>query len=388
MTYGVQPSGFVAKPFEQVQSELESDFRATFGEGLNLLPSSAAGHLVGIMADRIVDLWQLAEGVYDAVFPDGAQGVSLDYVSAITGTRREPPKLTHVLATCTGTPGTVLEAGRVVSVGGGARFASLDSATIGPGGSVVVEFAAVEPGATPAYASTLARIETPVAGWASVSNAADHFILGAALESDPDLRLRRESELRAQGSAALAPLRERVVLVEGVVDAYVFENTSDVTNSDGVPAHAIEVLVDGGDANAIRAAVFAAKSGGIATHGSTAGTVVDSQGTAHTVKFTRPAYLDVWVTVTVAEVDAETLPADAAAQIKKAVVDFGQARYRVGSDVIASALGAQCFKVSGVLDVASVRIGLAPSPASSATIAAGLRQKPRLDTARVVVVMP
>lgn len=385
--YGVTPSGFTAKPFDAIKKELEEAYRATFGSRLKLTPQSVAGQEIAIIADRLTDLWQLAEAVYLASWPDSATGVSLDYVASITGTARRGPTFTRVLATCSGTPGTVLAAGRVASIGGVHRFETVAPATIGAGGSVDVEFVAQAFGPTPCYAGTLDTIETPTAGWAGVVNAADHFVLGRNTETDAELRLRREEELLAQGSASTEAIRQRVLKVPGVLECYVFENVADVVNADGIPAHSIEVLVEGGDDQAIREAIAASKAGGIGTHGTVEGTVTDSQGVTHEIAFSRPILHDVWVTVNVLEVDAQALPADAANQIAEAVATFGN-RLRIGHDVISSAILPSVFRVSGLLDVALPLIGLAPSPSGSSTLVMSLRERARLDTSRVTVNLP
>lgn len=383
--YGIQASGFVLKPLDVIKTEIEASLRATFGNGINLTPQSNFGQLVGIMAEREAILWQLAEAVYNALHPDSAGDVNLDNLSSLTGTARKPPSLTKVMATITGTAGTVLPAGRVASVNGsGARFVSVAEVTIGGGGTVAAEFEAEEAGPTPVYAGTLTVIETPAVGWTSITNAADHTVLGSELETDAALRMRRELELRSQGNAAIAPVRAKISNVANVLDVFVFENDTDAVNADGLPAHSIECVVDGGLDADIRAAIFAAKGGGIATYGTLSGVITDNQGTSHTVKHSRPTYLDAWVIVNV-KIDAGTFPADGDAQIKAAIVAYGDANYTCGSDVISSALVPHAFKVTGVLDCQLPLIGTTNPPTTTNTIVTSLRQKPRLDTARITV---
>jgi uncharacterized phage protein gp47/JayE len=385
MSYGITTTGFALKPLDVIKSEIEADLRATFGAGINLEPQSNFGQLVGIFAERYSDLWQIAEAIYTALTADGAADAALDLVAALTGTARNAPKLTHVIATCSGTPGTVLPSGRVASITGtGARFVSLAPATIGGGGTVSVEFAAELAGPTPAYAGTLTTIETPLSGWTAITNPTDHTLLGANLETDPDLRLRRELELRSQGNAAVAPVRAKVRAVKDVIDAFVFENDGDTVDTDGMPPHSIECVVDGGLDADIRAAIFASKAGGIATTGTVSGSVTDSQGTTHTIKHSRPAFLDAYVTVRVS-VDPGVFPADGDDQIKASLIDYAAKNYTCGSDVISSAFIPQVFKVKGVVDAPLPYIGLSPTPATTTTIVTTLRQKPRLDTSRITV---
>lgn len=384
MSYGILPSGFALKPLDVIKTEIEADLRAQFGADVNLVAESSLGQFVGIFAEREAELWQLFEALYAATTSDGASDTELDNVSAITGTTREAPKLTHVIVRCSGTNGTSLPAGRVVSISGGVKFVSLADATIGVGGYVDVEFAAQVAGPTPAYATTINQIETPVAGWNTATNPADHTVLGALLESDAALRVRREQELQAQGNAAVEPIRDSVLNVPNVVACFVFENETDTVDANGLPAHSIEVVADGGTDAAIRAAIFASKAGGIATHGSVTGTVTDSTGIVREIDFSRPTDLNMYIVVNVVT-DPLKFPADGVAQIQQALADYGEASYTIGSDGIASALIPSVFKVSGVIDVALPLIGTAPAPATSATIVTALRERLNVDTSRITV---
>lgn len=387
MSYGITPEGFNAKTLDVIKTEIENDFKATFGQQVNLLPRSNIGQFIGIMCEPLAELWELLETLYAELTADGATGAQLDNVAALTGTVREPPKNSRVLATLTGTAGTTIPAGSVASVAGlGTRFA-LAAAVVLPVGGVYVgaEFVAVDTGPKTCPAGTLTEIATPVAGWNSVNNPADAHVLGADLETDAALRLRREQELRAKGNAALEPIRQRVLDADDtVVQCVVFANDTDVTNVDGLPPHSIEVLVQGGAADKIAQAIFDSKAAGIQTYGSSSGNAVDSEGVTHVMYFSRPTVLNVYVTVDVVTV-ADDYPADGAAQIKAALVNYADTRFVFGSDVVPSALSSQCFKVSGVDEVTSVKIGTAPSPSSTSRLVIGSRQLADLDTTRIVV---
>lgn len=441
-TYGVTSAGFVSKPYEVIKAELEDDFRSTFGIGVDLSPASPFGQQIGIFAERLAIQWQLAEAVYNAGTPDGAEGVGLVHVCAITGTLQKAPTLSKVSVICTGTAATVLPSGRVVSVQGvGSRFTSAASATLaavasragltiytagdlasadgkvyrafaggttgggaGPAGTsdgqvdgtvvwdymgsgtaaAAVEFVAEQSGPISANAKALTVIETPVAGWSHARNPNDQHYLGTALETDPALRLRREQELRAQGNAATEAIRQRVLSVPDVFECFVWSNDFDAVDADGRPAHSVEVLVDGGDDAALAAAIFASKAGGIQAWGLDATEIVtDAEGVDHTIQFSRPTVVDVYVTLEV-EIASDDFPDDGEDQLRAAVVGYGAAHYRTGHDVRAAPLASQAFTVSGVLDCVA-RIGLAPAPGSSATLVTSVRQLPRLDTSRVVV---
>jgi uncharacterized phage protein gp47/JayE len=434
MAYGVTLTGFVAKPLSVCREELEAVFRSA---GLDPSdPRSVEGQLVGGLAEREAQLWELAEDVYRAMDPDANEGDAQDAIAAITGTLREPARASTVTLVAAGTAGTVLEAGRVASATGTAyRFATTAAATIaavtawaggtaytvgqrrenggeiyevtvagtsaasgGPTGqgsaitdggvtwkwvitgTACAEVAAVaeETGPKQALAGTVTVIETPVSGWNAVRNPLD-AVVGADLETAAALRIRREDELRSVGGAALDAIRADVLAVDNVTAVTVFENTTSATDGDGIPPKAIEVMVSGGADQAIRDALWGSKAAGIETHGGVTGTVLDSQGVSHTVEFSRPTEKLVYLDVDI--VHDASYPADGDDQVKAQLV---AKVYAAGDDVIAWALK-KLVTVSGVTDVPVIRIGLTAWPATETTLAIAARELAVLDSARVRV---
>ncbi len=438
MPYGVTEAGFAPKTLQVIKAELEDAFRAQFGAGINVEPSSVFGQIIGIFAEREAMLWEMAEDVYDAGDPDKATGEAQDAIGALTGAERLAATKSTVAGIATGDAGTVLPAGRVVSVdGSGARFqvsaATLAAATAWAGatayalgaiatnggkiyrcstagtsaasggptgtGSAItdntvtwaylgdgaayasVECEAEEYGPVPAYAGTLTKIETPVSGWASFYNPADADV-GRDIETHADYRVRREALLREQGNAALDAIRADVLAVEGVESCTVFENDT-ASTVDGMDPHSIEVLVQGGDDAAIAKAIWESCGGGIKTCGSTTVSHTDSEGVAREVKISRPTEVAIYVKVNGTK-DSDAYPANGDDQIKAAIVAKGAA-LQLGDDVISSALYPAAFGVSGVVDVTSIQIGKVTPPVSAATVVIGARERAVFDTARVTV---
>lgn len=442
MAFGITTTGFAAKSLQDIKAELEAAFQESFGASIDVSPQSNFGQIIGVMAERYSDLWAQGQAIYSAATPDGAIGVGLDNVAAITGTVRAAASSSTVTITATGTPATVLNTGRVVSVlTVGTRFATTASGTIaavsawaistayavgdrrrnggtqrvyecttagtsaGAGGptttasaitdgtvvwrylgdgtgAVDIAAASEETGPKVAVSGTLTVIETPVSGWSSVINTLDAD-LGADEETDAALRIRREQELRGNGRASVEAIRAAILGVDDVTAATVFENITDATDGDGLPPHSVEVLVQGGTDASLREALWENVAAGIATYGSTSGTHTDSQGIDHTVKFSRPSQINIWVIMNLT-VDATLWPADGADQVKAAIVAYGDAQ-KAGKNAVSAALSAQAFALDiGVLDSTAL-IGLTNPPSLTATITIALREIAMYDTSRITV---
>jgi uncharacterized phage protein gp47/JayE len=386
-TYGVTAAGFVDKPIEVIIAELEAAHKTAYGQEFDVSAQSPAGQQIGIMALHLRECWEVMQALYSAWDPDANEGAIQTQIAALSGTPRRGATHSTVTATVNLDAGITLAAGAVASVDGAPdrRFVTIEDAT-NPGGApddIAVEMEAEDTGPVVASAGTLTEIETPTSGWNSITNAAD-ATLGEDEETDEDLRVRREIELRRAGAAAVDAIRADVSAVEDVINVTVFENTTDALDEDGVPAHAIEVVVLGGDDDEIAQAIWDSRAGGIKAHGGDSGTATDVDGEEHTIKFSRPTEVPIHVNVEVTIDDS--YPADGDTQIKEALAAWSQ-DLEVGADVVWSALFAIVFGISGVVDLTTLEIHTSDPPAGHTNnIEIGSRELATIDTADVDVV--
>lgn len=382
---GLTNQGFEPKPLDEIKTSLGSGFRAVFGAAITLIAQSIFGQIIGIFAERLADLWQLALAIWNASTREGSVGVHLDNIGALTGTHRLPATFTHVQMTCAGTPTTVITAGSFVSIPGiDTRFTNDAPGTIGGGGTVVIDFRATVTGPLAAPAGSVTHIDSPISGWASCTNALDENILGTNIDSDPSYRLHQVAELRALGSSTVSAIRARVFEVLNVSEVFVFENEGDLTDVNGLPPHTLECVVAGGVDADIASVIALNKPTGIGTHGTTSVATLDGNGFPITVKFSRPAILNIYITVNVI-VDDAVAPANVGTLTKDAIVAY-EINYHEGSEVRSSAFIPNIFAATaGILESSLPLIGLAPSPVSSNSIVVTNRQKADLDTSRTIV---
>lgn len=438
-TWGITPTGLNVPTLDDVRDERNAAMRTAFGASLPLDDQKIEGQLVAIQSEREVSVWEAIEALWQALDPDSATGAALDSLCALSGTVRRKAKSSTVVATLVGTSGDTISAGSRAKLGStGAAFAlDLDAvladvtawtATTGyvvgdlvgndsgkvyactaagtsagsggptgtstsiSDGSVTWRYVgagtgvasggmtALAAGPTVAVAYDLSVIDTPVSGWTAVVNLLDG-VTGRVVESDGALRVRRAQELASGGSTTRDALFAELDEVTGVSAVTLFVNDTDVTDADGVPPHAVEALVQGGDDDAIAAVLLAGVAFGIATYTSTSdsGTAVDSEGGSHTEYFSRPVAVDCYVAITLTK-DPLVYPADGDARVKAAIA----VAQVIGRDLKAARCAAAAFGVPGLIDVTACYVGTAPSPVGSA-VAIAARELAVLDTTRVSV---
>ena len=435
---GITPQGWVTKTLGEIRDDLVAGFRSVFGQGVNVDPRSRNGQLIDIMAERLSDVWELGESLAVVFDPFSVGGVLLDNLAALTNTVRKAATKSVVSVVAIGTNGTTIPALRKLSVSGsGKQFENALAVAISnspswvaltpfAAGSIIASSGAIwrastggttasttpsgagpfvdggitwirlgtgtahglgvwtctENGPVNAYAGTLTVIDTPVAGWASAINPLDAAV-GTNTETDVELRVRRQLEIAGIGTSSIDAIRAQILKVPGVTTCTVFENCTDVSVG-GISPHAFEALVEGGDDAAIRAAIFK-KSAGIETVGNVSGFVSDSAGGSHSIKFSRPTSVNIWVSVSLVK-DPAVYPLDGDSLVKSAIINAGDAR-GLGFDVVRSRISGDIFRsVPGVLDVSTVLVNTVASPLLANNISMSVRQRADYDASRITVI--
>ena len=225
MAFGLSPDGFNRKRLADIKTELEDAYRLIFGDNIDVSPQSVFGQIIGIHSEREADLWEQAEFVYNAFYPSTAQGVQLSSVVTLNGIVRQEATKSTVTITCTGTNGTVIPIGSIVSTSDTKeQFVSITAGTI-VAGTASIAFQSVNDGAIAATAGTLTVIGTPIFGWTTANNSND-AVLGRDEETDAEFRERRILSTQALGQNLVDSLFGQILNLDNVTDALVISNGS------------------------------------------------------------------------------------------------------------------------------------------------------------------
>lgn len=114
--YGVTPEGFVRPRLPEIRTEIIEELRRNLRakglpDDIETRPDSVAGVLIDTFAEREAALWEMGEGVYYAMYPGSATGVSLDRSVSFSGVQRLQPERSRNYVVAYGVQGTPVPAG-------------------------------------------------------------------------------------------------------------------------------------------------------------------------------------------------------------------------------------------------------------------------------------
>jgi len=314
----VSSAGVSAPTYAQILAYLKGQYQAIFGADVYLGNDSQDGQFLGIIAAAINDANAAAVAVYNSFSPATAQGNGLSSSVKINGLARQTATNSTVNLTIVGQAGTTIANGVAADTNG--NLWNIPSPTVIPsGGSITVTATAQKVGAITAPVGTVTTISTPTYGWQSVTNASAASA-GAPIETDAALRVRQGTSVALPSLTVLAGMVGAVQSLPGVVGVVPYENDTNATDTNGLPPHSIALVVLGGSAPSIAAAIMAKKTPGAYTYGTTSQVVTDSVGVPHTISYFVPTNFSISVAITMHALAGYTTAV--AAEIQAAIAAY------------------------------------------------------------------
>jgi hypothetical protein len=326
-----------------------------FGPETQTGPDSVVGQILASPSQELGLAYELLQAIYDAGDPAGAEGVVLDEIADARGLTREAATASTATLTLTGTPATVIAAGKRARVPGGGIFSTDAEATIPGGGSIDVEATCTETGPIEAGIGTIETIVDAVAGWTGVTNAAAAEI-GTDEETDPALRQRIRDSRSIVGNCTVPAIRARVQALSTVDECICLTNRTLITDADGLPGKSFRVIVwpntlsTAEEDELVETIWRAGIPAGIYCDGAEERTVTDAQGNSETVRWSYATEKGTkWHILIYQDTDPAVpgYPIDGDDLVKAAVVAYG-ASLGVGHDVIP--IRASAYIVGGYTD--------------------------------------
>lgn len=331
--------GLELKTLSTIVTELEDGVKSIYGDDVNVDSDTPDGQLINIIAQACIDMRELIQDVYTSFDPDEAEGTVLDQRVALNGITRKG-------GTFTVTPVDITVDRSVSLVGmdddeteldipsgvytikddAGNQFVLLDSVTLSTG-LTSLSFRAAEIGAVATTLNTITTAVTAIAGVTAINNSESPTIYGQDEESDAALKLRRTKSITSSSVGYLESVLAAVLAVDDVTDAKIFENSTDVTDTDGTLAHTLWAVVESGASADIANALYATKAAGCGMRGSVSQVITRPSGQTVTMNFDRPVNEDLYFRMTLALIGGGTIDED---YVKEQIVE--NITFTIGED--------------------------------------------------------
>lgn len=344
-TFG--PTGFEAPSEADILAGVQADINSAFGGGVNPALATPQGQLATSLAAIVGSrdeyfVWLTSQ--LDPAFAEGRQQDALARIYFLTRSRALP---TVVTARCSGLPGLVIPVGALARADDGRYYTCQDRGTIAAEGFVDLPFACSETGPIECPEHTLTTIAQALSGWDSIDNEAAG-VLGRSEEGRAAFEERRTQAVGKNSMGPLGAVLGEVLDVEGVVDAYAYQNDTGVpatVRGKFINANSLYVCVLGGEDEDVAFAIWKAKMPGCAYTGDTTVTVADpnplylSPPPQYEVTFQRPETLSLAMRIVIP--NASGPPVNAAELLRAQIISAfagdveGTPRARIGSTVYA-----------------------------------------------------
>ena len=282
LSVNLTSAGPLAPSYSDILSSLQTSFLNIFGSDAYIAPDSQDGQLLALFAAAINDSNAATIQAYNSFSPAFAQGTNLSTMVKINGIKRLSASNSSAPVLITGVAGTIINNGACLDVSG--NIWNLPTNVIIPvGGSITVLATAAKTGSIVAPSGSINQIHSPTLGWQSVISTAD-ATLGSPVETDAALRLRQSISTSYPAVAVVNSIAAAVANVPGVLQSVIYENPTNTTDSNGLPAHSISCVVSGGDPIAVATAIAQKKTPGTGTYGTTT-EIINVGGTNLTINF-------------------------------------------------------------------------------------------------------
>ena len=350
--------GFHRPTYAELLAEQETRARQLFGDDIETGEATALGKYIRLNVYDYARLYELAEKIYYARFPNFATGVQLDRLTPFANISRNPATVARHIVEFYGIAGKTVEQGSLVATGDGVTFYTLEDVTMqdeGLGlGTARVTVECTEFGTVGNVAvGEIDRMGNPNGYVREVRHIALKLLAKDA-ETDKALRERFHDVVKGTGSGtweALYGALERITNVDGVV--IVENDTAETVGT--MPPHSFQCYIVAPNTldQQIGQTIFDKKPIGIKPLGEVEVTVLDSAGSAHVMRFSRAIEKQISLQATIKK--TTSYPEDGTEQIKTNIANLINGLSN-GDDVILSRLYSAIHAVEGVAEVADLKI--------------------------------
>jgi uncharacterized phage protein gp47/JayE len=297
MTDTLDQNGLQITALNDIITDLEATWKSIYGNDINLDSNTPDGQLLNIIAQMRVDNSEICASVYNSFDLTKATGSVLDIRVAYIGIVRTAGTYTEIPVNVTVDRVTTLQgldanynsssvsSADAFTVSDGSNQAYLATSATLPIGTTTCYFRAADIGNVSFSTNTVTTQVTPVVGVTAVNNPNAAINEGKDEETDSELRLRAQRSYGINSSGYLNGLEAKLLALTDITEAKAYENYTNATDSNGIPAHSIWVITEGGANADIANAIYKSKCPGTGMKGSVTYDITATNGTVFTAKW-------------------------------------------------------------------------------------------------------
>ena len=290
----IDDSGLHIPTYVDIRDNLAEQYKKIFGADIYLENDSQDYQMISAYALKLHDTMLMLQIIYNNHSPKTALGTALSSLVKLNGIKRKGATNSTCVLVITGAVGTIIPAGVAEDLSGNLWDLPTNfEITASP---ITVTATCREEGAVNAEIGSISQIFTPQAGWYTVNNEVLP-VLGREVETDLELRARQSISVRYPAQNMVDATIAGIASVEGVTRYKVYDNDSSVTDKNGIPGHSIGAVVEGGLDYDIAEQIYLRKGPGGGTYGDIEIDFTNSDGNLLPIRFSRPVYLPINVTV-------------------------------------------------------------------------------------------
>jgi len=378
-TFGMTDQGFVPKRLSDILSSITGKVKEITDENgnkpfINESADSIFGQFSQILSEELSICWEAAYAASTQYDPPNAHGEPLRGLVQINGINPSYGSVTQISMTLSGTPGTFIPEGSMISNQDGSEmYLTVNSVTIEGTGTVTVNANCTEKGPKNPASNTIIAIKTPVYGWSGATNTATNSV-GTYPDTDAQLHVKQERATSATAYRQVDAIAAGVLNVDGVKWVRLFVNNTLSTDLSGITGKTIAPVVVGGSDEEV-AEALRLKCGTLDNfQGTTEVTYTGELGDTQVVKFYRPTEVPIYISINISQTENSSFTSAKIPLIKQAIVDYseydqsGKTGFPPGMDVILSRLYTPINSVEG-FKVNSLTIGKTAGSLASSDIA-------------------
>ena len=254
MTNIIDANGITIDSLEDLITQYSNALRNIYGSDIVLDPESPDGLLVNFLAQVTRDASEFAVKLYNAESINSAVGSLLDQKVAWFGLTRKPASYTYVNVNITtinnvnlvGMDGSLEPPPNIYTVQdqSGNLYYLSTSVSLSANTTTSCSFRAENSGAILVPSGS---INTPVTYnqyISSINNPFAQYVIGEEEESDTELKWRLKSSYALPSQGFCDSMKSELLSYDDIEDAFVIDNPTNVTDTLGIPAWSVWVIVD------------------------------------------------------------------------------------------------------------------------------------------------